>query len=78
MSIVDHDDELAHGEEIIDMAVPDGFQLQMSPPPALDVSLVNRGARVRRWLGWFGEVITRKANEFLEAKQAWVWRPCDP
>ena len=68
---------MAHGEDIIDMTVPDGFQLQMSPPPALDVSLVNRGARVRLWLGWFGEVITRKANEFLEAEQAWVWRPCD-
>jgi len=37
--IIDDDDELADGE-VIGMAVPDGFQLQMPPPPALDVSLL--------------------------------------
>ena len=52
MSIVDHDDELAHGEEIIDMAVPDGFQLQMSPPPALDVASEPGGYLCD--LGWVG------------------------
>ena len=39
LSIIDDDDELADGE-IIGMAVPDGLQLQMPPPPALDVSLL--------------------------------------
>ena len=34
---IDDDHELADGE-IIGMTVPDGFQLQMSPPPALDVA----------------------------------------
>ena len=62
MSIIDDGDELADGE-IIGMIVPDGFQLQMSPPPALDVSLVNRGILVRLGLGWFGGVITRKAQK---------------
>ena len=59
------------------MTVPDGFQLQMFPPPALDVSLVNRGVCVRLGPGWFRGVITRKVKKFLQAEQAWVWRPRD-
>ena len=35
----------------------------MSPPPALDVSVVNRRIPVRLGLGWFGGVITRKARK---------------
>ena len=35
----------------------------MSPPPALDVSVVNRRIPVRLGLGWFGGVITRKAQK---------------
>ena len=44
MSTIDDDDELADGEEIIGMIVPDGSQIHMSPPPALDLSLVNPGS----------------------------------
>ena len=64
MYIIDDDDELADGEIIlVGMTVRDGFQLlQMSPPPALDLSLANRGVLVRLELGWFGGVITRKAQ----------------
>ena len=36
---------------------------QVTPPPALDVSLVNRGVLVRLVLGWFGGVITRRAQK---------------
>ena len=75
MSIVDHDDELAHGEEIIDMAVRDGFQLQMSPPPTLDVA--SEPGLVRLGLGWFRGVITRKAQE-KQNRLEYVWLPCDP
>ena len=61
--IIDNDDQPADGEEIIGKTAPDGFQLQISPPPALDVSLVNRGVLVRLGLGWFGWAITRKAQK---------------
>ena len=44
LSTIDDDDELADGEEIIGMIVPDGSQIHMSPPPALDLSLVNPGS----------------------------------
>eukprot|EP00903_Cladosiphon_okamuranus_P021062 g19348.t1 len=50
------DDQLCAGEESLEMDVPDGFQLQASPPSALDQSLVERG------LGWFGGVISRRAH----------------
>ena len=53
---------MADGEEIIGMTVPDGFQLQISPL-APDVSMVNRGVLVRLGSGWFGRVITRKAQK---------------
>ena len=59
----DDDDELADGEEIIGMAVPNGSQLQISPSLALNVSLVNRGVLVRLGIGWFGGVITREAQK---------------
>ena len=63
LSIVDDDDELADGEEIVGMAVPNGSQLQISPSLALNVSLVNRGVLVRLGIGWFGGVITREAQK---------------
>ena len=44
------------------MTVPDGFQLQMSPPPDR-VSLVNRRVLVGIGLGWFCTGITRKAQK---------------
>ncbi|CAN0166814.1 unnamed protein product, partial [Pylaiella littoralis] len=44
------------------MSIPDGFQLQPSPPPALDQSLVKRGVLVKLGLGWFGGVLTRRAH----------------
>eukprot|EP00903_Cladosiphon_okamuranus_P012014 g11281.t1 len=40
---LEDDDELAPGEEPLGMDIPDGFQLQRSPPSALDQSLVKRG-----------------------------------
>ena len=51
LPIIDDDDELADGE-IIGMTVPDGFQLQMSPPPALDVASEPGGYLCD--LGWVG------------------------
>ena len=45
------------------MVIPDGFRLQESRPPALDKSLVKRGALVRLFMGWFGGLITRKSQE---------------
>ena len=66
MSKIDDGDELADVDEIIGMTVPDGFQLQMPPPPALDVSIVNRGVLVRLGVGWFGGVITRKPQKKQE------------
>lgn len=44
------------------MDVPDGFQLQGSPPSALDQSLVKRGVLVKMGLGWFGGVISRRSH----------------
>ena len=62
MAIIDDGDELSDGEETLSV-VPDGFQRQMFPPPALGVSLVNVGVLVGPGLGWFGEVSTRKAQK---------------
>eukprot|EP00903_Cladosiphon_okamuranus_P018578 g17101.t1 len=45
---LEDDDELAPGEEPLGMDIPDGFQLQRSPPSALDQSLVKRGVLLGR------------------------------
>ena len=45
------------------ITVPDGCQLQTSPPPARDVLRVNQRVLVRLGLGWFGGVITPKAQK---------------
>ena len=74
LPIIDDDDELADGE-IIGMTVPDGFQLQMSPPPTLDVA--SEPGLVRLGLGWFRGVITRQAQE-KQNRLEYVWLPCDP
>ena len=42
--------------------IPDGFQLQRSPPSALDQSLVKRGVLVKLGLGWFGVFISRRSH----------------
>ena len=62
-SPLDHDDQLSDGETVLGMDIPEGFRLQMSPPPTLDQSLVKRGVLVRLGLGWFGGVITRRAHQ---------------
>ena len=46
MSQLDDDDQLSHGEPLLGMDVPEGFRLQVSPPPALDQSLVKLGVLV--------------------------------
>ena len=63
LSIIDDDVKLAGREVIIGTTVQEGFQLQMSPSLALDVSLVNWGVLVRLGLGWFSGVITCKAQK---------------
>ena len=40
-SQLDDDGQLSDGEAVLGMDTPKGFRLQMSPPPALDQSLVN-------------------------------------
>ena len=50
-SKLDDDDQLSHGETVLGMVIPEGFRLQLSPPPALDQSLVERGVLVRLGLG---------------------------
>ena len=75
LSIIIDTDELEDGE-IIGMTVPHGFQLQMSPP-ALDVSLVNRGVLVRLGLAWFGGVITNMAQKKQNRLED-GYRVCDP
>ena len=77
LSIIDDDDELADGE-MMSMTAPDGFQLHSdvsSAGPGRVASEPGDTCLVRLGLGWFGGVITRKAEE---AEQAWVWLPCDP
>lgn len=59
---LDDDDELGPGEEPLGMDIPDGFQLQRSPPSALDQPLVKRGVLVKLGLGWFGGLISRRAH----------------
>ena len=63
LTIIDGHDELADGEEIICIIVPIGFQIQMSPPSALDVSLKNPGILGRFGLRWFAAVITCQAQK---------------
>ena len=55
--------DMPPGNEAIRMVIPDGFRLEESRPPALDNSLVKRGALVRLSMRWFGDLITRKSQE---------------
>ena len=48
---------------LLGMDIPEGFRLQLSPPPALDQSLVKRVVLVRLGLGCSGGVITRRAHQ---------------
>ena len=62
-SQLDEDDDLTDGEDIQAMEIPSGFRLQASAPAALDGLLLKRGVLLRLGLGWFGGVITRRAQE---------------
>ena len=46
-SQLDDDDQLSDGETVLGADIPEGFRLHMSPPPALDQSLVKREVIVR-------------------------------
>ena len=63
LSLLDDEDDMSPEDEAIGMVIPDGFCLQESRPADLDNSLVKRGVLVRRSMGWFGGLITRKSQE---------------
>ena len=49
-------------KESQDMNVASGFHLQEARQAMLDESLLKRGVLLRLGLGWFGEVVTRRAQ----------------